>query len=218
MYRPNSTFNPNTIECIVGTMFSGKSRELLYRGTRAEAYGSVQVLYFKPAIDTRDNNMISSRDGLEREAILFEKGHELMEYVNGTPSLILIDEAQFADVSLLYAIQLLKGKGHNVVLSGLPTDFRGQPFGIMPQIMALSNSNPIKTVYSVCNIEGCHNDGVLPQRLRDDEPDSALSPTVIIEGSSSNISYEPRCIDHHKVPDIEEYLRGKMNTVAPKAV
>ncbi len=210
MDRRNTTFNLGAIEGIVGTMFSGKSRELLFRGMRAEDYGSVPVYYFKPAVDTRDDNNISSRDGLKKEAIVFKSGKEILEHVHDKPSLILIDEAQFADESLIYAIQLLKNMGHNVVLSGLPLDFRGQPFNIMPQIMALCDY-PLKTVYSVCSIEGCHNDGASPQRLRNGEPDSALSPTVIIEGSAENISYEPRCFDHHSVKDIEQYLTERMN-------
>ncbi len=209
MYRPNTTFNPGYIECIIGTMFSGKSRELLYRGLRAEQFGDVKVLYFKPAIDQRDEDYIKSRDGLQRKAVLFKDSEELLDFVNGNPSLILIDEAQFSDTNLPIVVQLLKIKGHNVVLSGLPKDFRGQPFGVMPQLMALSEP-PVKTVYSVCNIDGCHNDGTLPQRLRNGEPDSALSPTVIIEGSSESIAYEPRCVIHHKVPDIKEYLESKL--------
>lgn len=211
MQRLNSTYNPGTIECIIGTMFSGKSRELLYRGMRAEEYGQVKVQYYKPAIDTRDDDIIRSRDGMSRKAILFDSADEILRYVNGTPCLILIDEAQFADETLVYVVQILKNRGHNVVLSGLANDFRGQPFGIMPQLMALSD-NPIKTVYSVCSIEGCRNDGVLPQRLRNGKPDSALSPTVIIEGANENILYEPRCLDHHSVPDIEEYLISKIRT------
>ncbi len=212
MHRQNSTFNPGLIECIIGTMYSGKSRELLYRGMRAESYGSVPVKYFKPAIDTRDDIYIKSRDGVQREAYLFKSGSELLDQVEKESSLILIDEAQFADKSLVYAIQILKKRGHNIVLAGLPNDFRGQPFGIMPEIMALSDYPP-KIVYSVCSINGCHNDGVFPQRLRNGKPDSALSPTIVIEGSSENITYEPRCIDHHIVPNIEEYLINKMNKV-----
>ena len=82
----------------------------------------------------------------------------------------------------------------------------------MPELMALSDA-PIKNIFSVCNIDGCHNDGVLPQRLRNGEPDSALSPTIIIEGSDNNdkIEYEPRCELHHQVPEINEYLETQMN-------
>ena len=212
MYRPNTTFNPGYIECIVGTMFSGKSRELLYRGMRAEEYGAVKVLYFKPSIDLRDDEYIKSRDGLSRKAKLYDDSSELLDYVNGKPSLILIDEAQFSDKKLPIVVQLLSKKGHNIVLSGLPKDFRGQPFGVMPLLMALTQIPP-KTVYSVCNIKGCHNDGSLPQRLRNGDPDSALSPTVIIDGSTENITYEPRCEIHHEVPDIQVYLAQQLEQV-----
>ncbi len=151
MDRRNTTFNQGAIEGIVGTMFSGKSRELLLRGKRAEDFGSVPVYYFKPSVDTRNDHFISSRDGLKKEAIIFKSGRDILNHIQDKPSLILIDEAQFADKSLVYVIQLLKNKGHNVVLSGLPLDFRGQPFNIMPEIMALCDY-PLKSVYSACSI------------------------------------------------------------------
>lgn len=212
MNRYNTTFNGSTLEVIVGTMYSGKSRELLHRGERAEKFGNIPVYYFKPRIDTRDGANISSRDGIKKPSILFENSSELLDYVGKEVSLVLIDEAQFCDENIVYVSQLLRNRGYNVVLSGLPNDYRGQPFAFMPQLMALSDT-PIKTIYSVCSINGCHNDGTLPQRLRNDEPDSALSLTVIIEGSDNEdkIDYEPRCEDHHKVPDIEEYLESRLN-------
>lgn len=213
MNKFNTTFNEGSIEVIVGTMYSGKSRELLYRGSRAEKYGKVPVYYFKPSIDTRDGDFINSRDGITKKASLFKQSKELLQQLNNKPGLVLIDEAQFADKNIVYVSQLLKRKGYNVVLSGLPNDYRGQPFGVMPELMALSDA-PIKNIFSVCNIEGCHNDGVLPQRLRNGKPDSALSPTIIIEGSdnSDTIEYEPRCELHHQVPEITEYLEKQMSS------
>ncbi|OLS24958.1 MAG: Thymidine kinase [Candidatus Heimdallarchaeota archaeon LC_2] len=211
MNKFNTTYNEGSIEVIVGTMFSGKSRELLYRGTRAERYGQIPVYYFKPSIDTRDGEYINSRDGITKKASLFKQSRELLEKLNDKPGLVLIDEAQFADKNIVYVSQLLKRKGYNIVISGLPNDYRGQPFGVMPELMALSDA-PIKNIFSVCNIDGCHNDGVLPQRLRNGEPDSALSPTIIIEGSDNKdkIEYEPRCELHHKVPEIDKYLEKQM--------
>ena len=73
MNKFNTTFNEGSIEVIVGTMYSGKSRELLYRGSRAEKYGKIPVYYFKPSIDTRDGDFINSRDGITKKATLFKQ-------------------------------------------------------------------------------------------------------------------------------------------------
>ena len=71
--RQNETFNLGQIECITGTMSSGKTKRLLERGSRAKNYGDVPVFYFKPEVDKRDSNFIKSRDGEKQEAILFKK-------------------------------------------------------------------------------------------------------------------------------------------------
>lgn len=207
----NSTFNEGSIEVIIGTMYSGKSRELLHRAQRAKKFGNLDVFFFKPIVDTRDGEFIKSRDGLKEPVCLFSKSIELLVHLENKKGLVIIDEAQFSDEDIVPVAQLLKFKGNNLIFSGLPNDFRGQPFGQMPHLMALSDV-PIKTIYSVCSVDGCLDDGVLAQRLRNGEPDSALSPTVIIENSQGNdkIEYEPRCDKHHQVPDIEEYLLKSM--------
>jgi len=211
----NSTFNPGTIECIAGTMFSGKSKALIERGYRAAEFGNVDVYYFKPALDTRDRD-ITSRNGNSAKAILLEKGLQILDHMDEIekPSMIIIDEAQFFDDTLVFAIQLLRLKGHNVVIAGLDKDFRGQPFGIMPKVMALADSH-IHKVYPVCSLD-CVEDGTLPQRLRNGEPDSALSPTVVIEGSSDNITYQPVCTKHHVVPDLEQYIQAQLKEIIPQ--
>ncbi|KKN83051.1 hypothetical protein LCGC14_0303170 [marine sediment metagenome] len=202
--RHNSTYNKEKIEVIVGTMYSGKTLALKERGNRAEKYAQIDIQYFSPDIDNRDNRAAVGGQklgtGISLMGALMESG-----FNNG---LVLMDEGQFYDASIVQAIQLAKLKGYNIVIAGLQNDYRGQPFGYMPQIMALSDV-PIDYLYSVCNIEGCSDDGVLPQRLRNDKPDSALSPTIIIEGKSDNndlIEYEPRCETHHIIPDLREYL------------
>ncbi len=202
----NHYFNPYTIEVIVGTMSSGKTTALLDRGRKVKKYGSVPVVYYKPMIDTRDGDYIASRDGHKVEALLLEKSYDLEEMSGQEPSLILIDEAQFLDNKLPNIVRILKLDGHNVVCTGLPVDFRGQPFGPMPQLMALADN--IHYRYPVCMepVDVCHNNATLPQRLRNEEPDSAFSETIIIEGSTDEITYEPRCAVHHIVPNLRGWL------------
>ncbi len=206
----NSTFNPGCLEVIVGTMYSGKSKELIERGIRAQKYGGVSAHYFKPIIDTRDQE-IASRNGLTVNAILVRRGEEILKYLKqkSEKAVIIIDEAQFFDETVLYAVQLLKLRGFNVVVAGLDKDFRGQPFGIMPGLMALSDV-AIKKIFPVCDVNGCVEDGTLPQRMRNGMPDSALSPTIVIEGSRDEIEYRPVCRLHHTVPDLTEFINRKL--------
>ncbi|MHA2168957.1 MAG: thymidine kinase [Candidatus Kariarchaeaceae archaeon] len=205
----NTTFNRGCLEVIVGTMYSGKSKELIERGNRAKNYGGVDTYYFKPTIDTRDKE-IASRNGQTALATQVETGKDILNHMKAqSDAVVIIDEAQFFDETILYAVQLLKLREFNVVIAGLDKDFRGQPFGVMPQLMALSDV-AIRKIYPVCSIDGCVEDGTLPQRLRNGEPDSALSPTIVIEGSKDDIEYRPVCRLHHEVPDLGEYINRKM--------
>lgn len=193
-------------------MYSGKTKALIERGYRAEVYGDVPTYYFKPSVDTRDVEL-KSRNGTSREAVLVDEGMDIFEYMKDKeePSIIIIDEAQFFDEGLIYAVQLLKLRDHNILAAGLNLDFRGQPFGVMPKLMALADSS-IQKIYPVCTVDGCVNDSHMPQRLRNGKPDSALSPTVVIEGSSDEIEYRPVCIEHYEIPDLEEYILSKINS------
>lgn len=210
----NSTYNPSCLEVITGTMYSGKSKKLIERGIRARKYGGVDVKYFKPKLDTRDEN-VASRNGENINTVQVKTGKEILEYLKqnnlntNQKCLIIIDEVQFFDESLVYAVQLMRLQGYNIVVSGLDKDFRGQPFGIMPKLMALSDI-AIDTLFPVCSIEGCVEDGVLPQRLKNEIPDSALSATVIIDLSKDEIEYRPVCRSHHIVPNLEEYLEKRI--------
>jgi len=202
----NTTYNPYTIEVITGPMFSGKSQALLERGMRARCYGGVTVHYFKPSLDVRTDT-ISSRDGFQAKAILVNKGADLLEHlvVPTEPEMVIIDEAQFFDDSIIVAVQVLKRRGFNVVIAGLGLDYRRNPFGPMGELMAISDT-PVVRKYSVCTVLGCYEDGIYTQRLRNDLPDSAYSPTTIVDGVDGSITYTSRCEKHHEIPDYSEYL------------
>lgn len=204
----NTYLNPSTIEVVIGNMFSGKSRELLHRGKIVKEYGSVKVFYFKPELDTRDDQYIRSREGNMEKARLFDRSQRIEKCMRGyDPSLVLIDEAQFCDDVITYVAKWLKMFGHNVVLYGLPLDYRGMPFGAMPSLMAIADK--LSTLHSICRKDKCHNDATLPQRLRNGEPEDAFATTVIIEGAD-DIIYEPRCNEHHKVPNLADWTRQKI--------
>lgn len=196
----NETFNRATIEALVGTMYSGKTEELASRIKRAKELGQCVVYTFRPIVDTRKQRQVAT-DQVKRAWDIIKKIDFLDERI-----MVVIDEAQFIDQTVLYAVQILKMRGCNVIVAGLDKDFRGQPFGYMPHLMALSDKKINHLEKAVCYKHGCLEVATLPQRLKDGKPDSALSPTVIIEGSDSSYTYHPVCQKHHEVPGLELYL------------
>lgn len=205
-----SNFKPGTIEVIVGGMYSGKSAELLNIGINMESYGNKDVFYFKPGEDTRDRQ-VKSRNGNSRECTPFKHPSDIMKGITVEPSMILIDEAQFASYDLVYMAHRLKKMGNHVVISGLPIDYRGMPFGPMPAIMAIAdNIIKVEQGTSYCQFNPCNYVGTLPQRLRNEIPSSAMEDTILIEGNDEGVTYEPRCEIHHEVPDLDYWQAEKM--------
>lgn len=207
---PNNTFNKGYIETITGTMFSGKSQMLLERGKRANDHTSYPVYYFKPKGETKD---IHSRNGFSKNAISVEAPMEMFVYLqNKKEGLVLVDETQFFDTELLYIAKKISLLGFNIVFAGLDKDYRGMPFPIMALLIAISNKRHF-TQNAVCDIAGCHRDGILPQRLRNDYPDSAMEDTYVEEGSEDSVEYQPRCHKHHIVPDLERFVMTEYDTI-----
>jgi len=200
-------FNKYKIETVVGNMSGGKTTDLIHRGKIVEYYGSIDVFYFKHCNDTRTSaSIIRSKDGISVDAVSFKSGYDIVRAIADTPpSLILVDETQFAYKDIIHAAWLLRNAGHNIVFYGLALDYRGMTFGYMPHLMAMADIVHYK--YPMCSAkEGCYEDGVLPQRLRNGKPDSAWSPTVIIDGEREDITYEPRCMVHHTVPNLKAWI------------
>lgn len=146
------------LKVVCGSMFSGKSTELLRQGRRHELAGR-RVLYVKPKIDTRYSaNEIVTHDQIGRLSRLIADGFELMEIIQGADGdyhAVCIDEAQFFDGSLLLAIDELLAMGIEVICSGLDMDRHGKPFGIMPYLLAVADE--ITKVHAVCS--ECGADG-----------------------------------------------------------
>jgi len=134
--RPQQEFG--TIEVICGSMFSGKSEELIRRLRRAHiARQRVQV--FKPRIDDRydqDHIVSHNRQRLPSERV--RTSAELYELVGDVPSVVGIDEAQFFDEGLVPACERLAAEGHRVIVAGLDKDYRGEPFEPIPSLLAVA--------------------------------------------------------------------------------
>ncbi|MBY7144745.1 thymidine kinase [Virgibacillus sp. NKC19-3] len=181
------------VEVICGSMFSGKSEELIRRVRRA-TYGNLSVRVFKPVMDTRyENKSVVSHSGSSTVARPVKSADEILENINENLDIIGIDEAQFFDEPIINVVNQLASQGFHVIIAGLDTNFRGEPFGAMPKLMALSES--VTKLNAICPI--CGAPASRTQRLIDGRPASYDDPTILVGASES---YEPRCRHHHEVP------------------
>lgn len=190
--------HPGWIEVISGVMFAGKSEELIRRVRRAIiARRRVQV--FKSHIDSRYVGLysVSSHDGAELDAAPVDSAVEIFRSVRPDTEIVAIDEAQFLDPDLVTVATRLAERGVRVILAGTDTDFRGEPFGPMGQLMAVAELvDKLHAICVVCGDLACRN-----QRLIDGKPARYDSPTIMVGGRES---YEARCRHCHQVPRKDE--------------
>ena len=188
-----ATDNNGWIEVVTGSMFSGKTEELLRRIRRATiAKQNVQV--FKPKLDHRyGTDKVTSHAGANFTATPVENSAEILETLAEETTVIAVDEAQFFDDGLTEVCTILAGEGIRVIVAGLDQDFRGDPFGPMPIILALAEH--VRKLHAICVV--CGKDASRTQRMIDGRPAYYEEPTVVVGGSES---YEARCRIHHDVP------------------
>lgn len=181
------------VEVICGSMFSGKTDELIRRLRRATiAKQKVQV--FKPAIDNRYSvQKVKSHAGGEFDAIPITCAHDVLERIQADTTVVAIDEAQFFDDEIITIVQSLADRGMRVIVAGLDTDFRGEPFGPMPVLMALAER--VDKLQAICMV--CGEPGTRTQRLVNGKPARYSDPVVIVGAAEM---YEARCRLHHEVP------------------
>ena len=186
------------IEVISGVMFSGKSEELIRRVRRAIiARKKVQV--FKSHLDERYAGIysISSHDGRTVEAHPVDSSAQISTCLDPTAHVIAIDEAQFLDAAIVGVATELASRGRRVILAGTDTDFRGEPFGAMPQLMAVAEV--VDKLHAICVM--CGHPASRNQRLIGGRPARYDSPTIMVGGEES---YEARCRHCHQVPRKDE--------------
>lgn len=176
------------IEVIAGCMFSGKTEELIRRVNRARiARQKVQV--FKPSIDNRYSKTdVASHSDVRCQSTPIHKISELIPLVDDDTRVVGIDEAQFFDEAILSVSERLAKRGIRVVCAGLDLDFRGQPFGPMPQLLAVAEH--VVKLTAVCTV--CGNPATRTQRLTEVEEQ-------VVVGAKD--SYEARCREHHFVEE-----------------
>lgn len=183
------------IELICGSMFSGKTEELIRRLVRAEiARQKVQV--FKPALDIRYKvNKVSSHGGKYYEATVVENAAEIAALLAEDVDVVAIDEVQFFDWTVAELCERLANAGRRVILAGLDMDFRGEPFGPMPLLMAQAEA--VDKLQAICMV--CGAPASRTQRLIDGRPANYDDPVIMVGASEV---YEARCRRHHQVPRV----------------
>ena len=182
-----------SIEVVCGSMFSGKTDELIRRLIRATiAKQKVQV--FKPAIDIRYAvEKVTSHAGSKFDAIPIEKATEILNKIDSDTTVVGIDEAQFFDPEVVPVSRELASRGVRVIAAGLGTDFRGGPFGPVPILMATAED--VDKLHAICMV--CGGEASRTQRLVNGKPANYDDPVVIVGASEM---YEARCREHHEVP------------------
>lgn len=182
------------VEVISGVMFSGKSEELLRRVRRATlARKYVQV--FKSHLDERYGGLgfVSTHDGGRIESEPVSTSAEIAERVRVETQVVAIDEVQFLDSGIVAVVSELADRGVRVIVSGTDMDFRGEPFGPIPQLLAIAEK--VDKLYAICVV--CGQLATRNQRLIDGRPAPAEGPTIQVGGTET---YEARCRNCHVVP------------------
>ena len=175
------------IEVIAGVMFSGKSEELIRRVRRA-IIARKRVQVFKSHLDARYAGIysVSSHDGRTVEAIPADNASQIAVKIDPMANVIAIDEAQFLDDAIVPLVTSLAGRGRRVIIAGTDTDFRGEPFGSMPALMAVAEV--VDKLHAICVL--CGGPASRNQRLISGKPAPYDSPTIMV---GSTESYEARC-------------------------
>ncbi len=190
------------IEVVVGPMFSGKSDELIRRVKRA-LIARQRVLVFKPCLDDRYHQSdVFSHDGQRAKAVAVGSSSELRAHLTEPlPDVVAVDEAQFFDAGLVPLVIELADKGVRVICAGLDLDFRAEPFGIMPELLA--RAEYVEKLHAVCPV--CGAPATRTQRFVNGKPARYDDPVILVGASEA---YEPRCRKCHTVlsPEVQEIL------------
>ncbi|MDF2607342.1 MAG: tdk [Bacillales bacterium] len=180
------------VELICGSMFSGKSEELIRRVRRTQ-FAKQKVITFKPQIDNRySESEVVSHNGTSVNAVAVSSSDEILDKVTLEYDVVAIDEVQFFDSGIVDVVQHLANKGFRVIIAGLDQDFRGEPFGQIPNLMSIAEV--VTKLQAVCS--RCGAPASRTQRLIDGIPAHYEDPIILVGASDS---YEPRCRHCHDV-------------------
>ncbi len=180
------------VEVICGSMFCGKTEELIRRVRRA-IIAKQQIQVFKPAMDDRYGvEYVSSHNGQRVEAIPVKAAQDILSEIQNDTTVIAIDEVQFFDDAIGDVVDQLAFNGVRVIVAGLDLDFRGEPFGPMPRLMA--SAEEVMKLHAICVV--CGESAARTQRLVNGEPARYDDPIIMVGAAET---YEARCRKHHVV-------------------
>lgn len=180
------------LEVICGCMFAGKTEELIRR-INVLSYAKKKILVFKPKIDNRySDTEIVSHAGASVPCYVVSNSKEILEKVESDTEVVAIDEIQFFDRDVVDVCEYLADKGIRVMVAGLDKDFRGEAFGVLPEL--LTRAEFVTKLTAVC--AKCGAPATRTQRLVDGHPASFDDPIVLV-GAVDH--YEPRCRHCHEV-------------------
>lgn len=185
-------YNQGFIEVITGCMFAGKSEELIRR-IRTLEYAHKRIAVFKPSMDKRYSDAcIVSHNGKCVESFVISKAEEIYAYMQEDYDVVAIDEVQFFDEEIVKICNELANQGKRVIVAGLDMDFRGEPFKVMPALLATAEF--VTKLTAVC--VKCGAPATRSQRLIDGKPANASDEIIQIGAKEA---YEARCRHCHEV-------------------
>lgn len=180
------------IEVICGCMFAGKTEELIRR-INVLSYARKNILVFKPKIDDRySTTEIASHAGSKVPCIVISEAKEILNHVNYDTDVVAIDEVQFFDEVVVDICEYLADSGLRVMVAGLDKDFRGEPFGVLPDL--LTRAEFVTKLTAVC--AKCGAPATRTQRIINGKPASFNDPIVLVGAKEA---YEPRCRHCHEI-------------------
>jgi thymidine kinase len=183
---------PGWIEVICGPMFAGKTEELIRRVIRMD-YAKKKYLIFKPSIDNRySESEVVSHNKRKVNAICVSSSKEFVNYLTDDIEAVIIDEVQFFDEEVVQVAHELAEKGLRVICGGLDCDFRGVPFNIVAQLLAMAEKVTKLTAICVC----CGEEATKTQRIINGMPAKYDDPIILV---GEKESYESRCRRCHAV-------------------
>ena len=194
-------------ELITGPMSCGKTEELLRR-IRRLIIAKKKVKVVSPTIDTRaKGDYIESRNGLWLDTVKVKDAMDILNVVEENDDVVAIDELQFFDEGILKVVNVLMAQGKRIIGTGLDLDFKGEPFGYMPQLLAYADK--VDKLTAICMKCGSEY-AVRTQRLIDGKPADKNSPLIMI---GADETYEARCLDCWELPDAQKELNHKKLSV-----
>ena len=180
------------IEVICGCMFAGKTEELIRR-INVLSYARKNILVFKPKIDDRySTTEIASHAGSKVPCIVISEAKEILDHINYDTDVVAIDEVQFFDEDVVDICEYLADSGLRVMVAGLDKDFRGEPFGVLPDL--LTRAEFVTKLTAVC--AKCGAPATRTQRIINGKPASFNDPIVLVGAKEA---YEPRCRHCHEI-------------------